>query len=67
VLNYLYYELGVAVIPKTVNKDRLVENFSWFDFRISAEDVEKIRALDRGLRILDTRVMIGFGGVNIFA
>ncbi|WP_336780084.1 aldo/keto reductase [Paenibacillus illinoisensis] len=37
---------GVVVIPKTVNKDRMVQNFNVFDFRLTAQDMKKIAALD---------------------
>jgi diketogulonate reductase-like aldo/keto reductase len=35
VLNYLVYELGVSVIPKTSKADRLKENISIHDFRLN--------------------------------
>lgn len=37
---------GVVVIPKTVNKDRMEQNFNIFDFQLTAQDMEKIAALD---------------------
>ena len=37
---------GVVVIPKSVRKQRIVENFSIFDFELSAEDMDTIIALD---------------------
>ncbi|WP_299092301.1 aldo/keto reductase [uncultured Metabacillus sp.] len=37
---------GVVAIPKSVRKDRIIENFNIFDFEISQEDMEKIAALD---------------------
>ena len=37
---------GVVVIPKTVNKDRMEQNFNVFDFQFTAQDMEKIAALD---------------------
>ncbi|MFP3126796.1 aldo/keto reductase [Ectobacillus funiculus] len=39
---------GVVVIPKSVHKDRIIENFNIFDFELSQEDMEKIAALDTG-------------------
>jgi diketogulonate reductase-like aldo/keto reductase len=37
---------GVVVIPKSVRKERIVENFNIFDFELSPEDLEAIRSLD---------------------
>lgn len=37
---------GVVAIPKSVHKDRIIENFNIFDFELSQEDIEKIAALD---------------------
>lgn len=38
---------GVVVIPKSVKKERIQENFNIFDFELSVEDIETIKALDR--------------------
>lgn len=37
---------GVVVIPKSVRKERMVENFDIFDFELAADDMEAIVALD---------------------
>ena len=39
---------GVVVIPKSVHKERIVENFNIWDFELSPEDMDKISALDKG-------------------
>ncbi|MGO0059462.1 aldo/keto reductase [Brevibacillus fluminis] len=37
---------GVVVIPKSVRKERMIENFNIFDFELSRKDMESIAALD---------------------
>ncbi|SFJ00114.1 aldo/keto reductase [Thermoflavimicrobium dichotomicum] len=37
---------GVVAIPKSVHKERIIENFNIFDFELSQEDMERIAALD---------------------
>lgn len=37
---------GVVAIPKSVRKERMVENFNIFDFELSVDDMEGIKALD---------------------
>jgi len=36
----------VVVIPKSVRKERIVENFDIFDFELSSDDIEQILTLD---------------------
>lgn len=38
---------GIVAIPKSVRKERILENFNIFDFELSQEDLEKIAGLDR--------------------
>lgn len=39
---------GVVVIPKTVRKARMKENFAVFDFELTKDDMESIKKLDTG-------------------
>ncbi|NQX44342.1 aldo/keto reductase [Paenibacillus tritici] len=38
----------IVVIPKSVRKERIVENFDIFDFELSPADLDQITALDTG-------------------
>ncbi len=46
-LRFLTQE-GVIVIPKSTHRNRMEENFNIFDFELSSDDLDKIRALDTG-------------------
>ena len=41
-------ERGVVVIPKSVHKDRMAQNFNVWDFRLTQDDMDKIATLDLG-------------------
>jgi aldehyde reductase len=45
-LNYLQVERGVIVIPKSVTKTRIEQNFDIFDFQIGESDMQYIDSLD---------------------
>lgn len=46
---------GVVVIPKSVHKERMVENFGVWDFSLEKEDMQRIATLDKGIpSMLDT-------------
>jgi 2,5-diketo-D-gluconate reductase A len=38
----------VVVIPKSVRRDRMAENFDVFDFELTAEQTDRIAGLDTG-------------------
>lgn len=38
---------GIVAIPKSVKKDRMKENFTVFDFHLTAEDMDAIQTLDQ--------------------
>ena len=47
VLRYLI-QLNIVVIPKTVHKDRMIENFDIFNFRLRDEDMKALSKIDTG-------------------
>lgn len=42
---------GVIVFPKTVKKERLIENLGVIDFTLSDDDMATLRAMDAGKRV----------------
>ncbi len=46
-----HLQLGNLVIPKTTHRERLVENFSVFDFSLTEDQMASIAALDDGSRM----------------
>lgn len=49
-----HLQRGIVAIPKSVRKERIIENFEVFDFSLSQEDMELITRMDTGIcTILD--------------
>ncbi|MEO0313135.1 MAG: hypothetical protein RL140_365 [Actinomycetota bacterium] len=46
-----HLQMGNLVIPKTVHKARLIENFDVFDFELSETEMISIASLDSGMRL----------------
>lgn len=46
-LRFLIQE-GVVIIPKSIKRERMEQNFNIFDFELSDEDMNRIRELDMG-------------------
>jgi 2,5-diketo-D-gluconate reductase A len=46
-----HIQMGNLVIPKTVHKARLIENFDVFDFELSETEMISIASLDSGMRL----------------
>jgi len=45
-----HIQRGDVVFPKSVNRDRMAENFALFDFELSQADMATLTGLDRGER-----------------
>jgi len=44
-------QLGVVTIPKSIHRERILENSQVFDFSLDADDMARITSLDAGARI----------------
>ena len=43
-----HVQLGLVAIPKSGNPGRIAENIDIFDFELTADEIDRISALDRG-------------------
>ncbi|MEK7561653.1 MAG: aldo/keto reductase [Patescibacteria group bacterium] len=44
-------DYGVVVLTKSVHKDRIRENIDIFDFKLDADDMKKLKTLDKNYRV----------------
>lgn len=51
VLLKFHVQRGVAVIPKSVSKHRIVENMQIFDFELTPDDMKQLASLETGERV----------------
>lgn len=47
VLRFLYQQ-GIIIIPKSMHKQRMIENLEITNFKLTAQDIEEIKTLDKG-------------------
>ena len=44
---------GTSIVPKSVNRERMIENLSLFDFELSTEEMQSLNQLNRNRRFND--------------
>lgn len=42
---------GISTIPKSVNPDRILENFNIFDFKLTEEDIKQLDDVKTRVRL----------------
>lgn len=52
VLRWLY-QRGIIVIPKSVHRERMIENLAILDFSLTQDDMQRISALDQGTSLFN--------------
>lgn len=56
-LRWLVQQPGIAVVPRTTNRERLAENLDIFSFSLTGEEMDRISALrDTNVRVVDPAV-----------
>jgi D-xylose reductase len=58
---------GIAVIPKSNNKNRLRQNLEINDFSMTLQELDEISGLDRGLRFNDPGFYLQKRPIRIFS
>lgn len=58
---------GLGIIPKSSNKDRLLQNLQIEDFTLTDDEIAQISNLDQNLRFNDPWYWTGYSGIPIFA
>lgn len=41
-----HIQRGIVIIPKSIHKERMIENIDIFDFDLTAEEMEQLKAFD---------------------
>lgn len=47
-----FMDCGITVIPKSIHKERIEENFGVFDFTLGQEDMESLKRLDKNCALI---------------
>lgn len=55
---------GIAAIPRSTNANRIRQNCALFDFDLSDADIEIVRKLNKGFRVVDFGFFPGYVVVN---